>query len=153
MEDNTTVTYLNIMNNKGGDVLANAIGQMLKKHFSQSQFIVVSLKDGMFNNANVLFKTAFIDGVSTVKRFAQSRAAIEADDSSKENAKPRGKGRAARGAARPLHVIRTAGRSLALKPRRRGDSSYESGRVGGRSAFSIRSVLVYKCGSVEVVLQ
>merc|ERR1712194_734522 len=27
------------------------IGQMLKKHFPQSQFIVVSLKDGMFNNA------------------------------------------------------------------------------------------------------
>mmetsp|Transcript_20953 Transcript_20953/g.54505 ORF Transcript_20953/g.54505 Transcript_20953/m.54505 type:complete len:1217 (+) Transcript_20953:172-3822(+) len=75
------------------------IGQMLKAHFKQSQFIVVSLKEGMFNNANVLFKTAFIDGVSTVKRFAQSRAAIEADDSSKENAKPRGKGRAARGAA------------------------------------------------------
>jgi len=44
------------------------IGQMLKKHFSQSQFIVVSLKDGMFNNANVLFKTKFVDGLSTVMR-------------------------------------------------------------------------------------
>lgn len=31
------------------------IGQMLKAHFKQSQFIVVSLKEGMFNNANVLF--------------------------------------------------------------------------------------------------
>merc|ERR1711951_191918 len=30
------------------------IGQMLKDHFQHSQFIVVSLKDGMFNNANVL---------------------------------------------------------------------------------------------------
>ena len=30
------------------------------------QFIVVSLKDGMFNNANVLFRTKFVDGVSTV---------------------------------------------------------------------------------------
>lgn len=29
------------------------IGQMLKAHFKQSQFIVVSLKEGMFNNANV----------------------------------------------------------------------------------------------------
>eukprot|EP00037_Helgoeca_nana_P026180 m.294095 g.294095 ORF g.294095 m.294095 type:complete len:1217 (+) comp27155_c0_seq1:147-3797(+) len=81
------------------------IGQMLKAHFKQSQFIVVSLKEGMFNNANVLFKTAFIEGVSTVKRFAQSRAAIEADDSqSKENSKPRAKGKAARGksGARPI---------------------------------------------------
>ena len=45
------------------------IGQMLKTHFTHSQFIVVSLKDGMFNNANVLFKTKFVDGVSTVTRF------------------------------------------------------------------------------------
>eukprot|EP00038_Savillea_parva_P009361 m.183060 g.183060 ORF g.183060 m.183060 type:complete len:1218 (-) comp15704_c0_seq1:286-3939(-) len=72
------------------------IGQMLKAHFKQSQFIVVSLKEGMFNNANVLFKTAFIDGVSTVKRFAQSRAALDADEDSKENAKPRAKAKTAR---------------------------------------------------------
>uniref|UniRef100_A0A8C6IY59 Structural maintenance of chromosomes protein 2 n=1 Tax=Melopsittacus undulatus TaxID=13146 RepID=A0A8C6IY59_MELUD len=44
------------------------IGQMLYTHFRQSQFIVVSLKDGMFSNANVLFKTSFVDGVSTVSR-------------------------------------------------------------------------------------
>lgn len=48
------------------------IGQMLRSHFKHSQFIVVSLKDGMFNNANILFKTRFIDGVSTVTRYAQS---------------------------------------------------------------------------------
>jgi structural maintenance of chromosome 2 len=47
------------------------IGQMLKTHFRHSQFIVVSLKDGMFNNANVLFKTKFVDGVSTVTRHVQ----------------------------------------------------------------------------------
>ncbi|KAL8203024.1 UNVERIFIED_CONTAM: Structural maintenance of chromosomes protein 2 [Gekko kuhli] len=47
------------------------IGQMLRTHFRHSQFIVVSLKDGMFNNANVLYKTKFVDGVSTVTRFAQ----------------------------------------------------------------------------------
>lgn len=35
------------------------------------KFIVVSLKEGMFNNANVLFKTKFVDGVSTVARFTQ----------------------------------------------------------------------------------
>ena len=44
------------------------IGRMLRQHFSQSQFIVVSLKEGMFNNANVIFRTKFIDGVSTVTR-------------------------------------------------------------------------------------
>ncbi|KAK4838394.1 hypothetical protein QYF36_013430 [Acer negundo] len=32
------------------------------------EFIVVSLKQGMFNNANVLFRTKFVDGVSTVQR-------------------------------------------------------------------------------------
>ena len=44
------------------------IGHMLRTHFGHSQFIVVSLKDGMFNNANVLFKTKFVDGVSAVTR-------------------------------------------------------------------------------------
>uniref|UniRef100_A0A0X3NVR8 Structural maintenance of chromosomes protein n=1 Tax=Schistocephalus solidus TaxID=70667 RepID=A0A0X3NVR8_SCHSO len=49
------------------------IGQLIKNHFHHSQFIVVSLKDGMFNNANVLFKTKFVDGVSTVTRHTPSR--------------------------------------------------------------------------------
>jgi structural maintenance of chromosome 2 len=44
------------------------IGGMLKAHFKNSQFVIVSLKDGMFNNANVLFRTKFIDGVSGVMR-------------------------------------------------------------------------------------
>ncbi|XP_009987093.1 PREDICTED: structural maintenance of chromosomes protein 2, partial [Tauraco erythrolophus] len=47
------------------------IGQMLRTHFRHSQFVVVSLKDGMFNNANVLYKTKFLDGVSTVARYDQ----------------------------------------------------------------------------------
>ncbi|NWT96632.1 SMC2 protein, partial [Urocynchramus pylzowi] len=49
------------------------IGQMLQTHFRHSQFIVVSLKDGMFNNANVLYKTRFVDGVSTVARYSQTQ--------------------------------------------------------------------------------
>ncbi|TDH65032.1 hypothetical protein CCR75_009177 [Bremia lactucae] len=44
------------------------IGQMIRSHFSHSQFVVVSLKEGMFNNANVVFRTKFVDGVSTVAR-------------------------------------------------------------------------------------
>ncbi|XP_046750983.1 structural maintenance of chromosomes protein 2 [Diprion similis] len=51
------------------------IGSMLKRHFTQSQFIIVSLKDGMFNNANVLFRTKFIDGFSAVVRTASTSAA------------------------------------------------------------------------------
>ena len=49
------------------------IGQMLKNHFKHSQFIVVSLKDGMFNNANVLYRTKFVDGMSTVSRTTQAQ--------------------------------------------------------------------------------
>ncbi|XP_018575857.1 structural maintenance of chromosomes protein 2-like [Anoplophora glabripennis] len=44
------------------------IGNMLRSHFKKSQFIIVSLKDGMFNNANVLFRTKFVDGVSAISR-------------------------------------------------------------------------------------
>ncbi|MEQ2167610.1 Structural maintenance of chromosomes protein 2 [Goodea atripinnis] len=50
------------------------IGQMLRSHFTHSQFVVVSLKDGMFTNANVLFKTKFVDGMSTVSRTALSQS-------------------------------------------------------------------------------
>ncbi|XP_052188076.1 structural maintenance of chromosomes protein 2-1-like [Diospyros lotus] len=50
------------------------IGRMIKTHFPHSQFIVVSLKEGMFNNANVLFRTKFVDGVSTVQRTVASKS-------------------------------------------------------------------------------
>ncbi len=46
------------------------IGRMIRTHFPFSQFIVVSLKEGMFNNANVIFRTKFVDGLSTVSRTA-----------------------------------------------------------------------------------
>jgi len=54
------------------------IGNMLKMHFSQSQFIVVSLKEGMFSNANVIFRTKFVDGVSTVSRTLGTGASSKA---------------------------------------------------------------------------
>jgi structural maintenance of chromosome 2 len=64
------------------------IGNMLKTHFSQSQFIVVSLKEGMFNNANVIFRTKFVDGVSTVARTigtgSSSRQRVLADSNDSE---------------------------------------------------------------------
>lgn len=65
------------------------IGQMLKNHFSQSQFIVVSLKEGMFNNANVLFKTKFVDGISTVTRTTPTRSESSSSSSSSSSSKGR----------------------------------------------------------------
>lgn len=61
------------------------IGHMLRTHFARSQFIVVSLKDGMFNNANVLFRTKFVDGVSTVTRTVQSQQRAHPPSGEKEN--------------------------------------------------------------------
>ena len=76
------------------------IGNMLRTHFSQSQFIVVSLKEGMFNNANVIFRTKFVDGVSTVARTigtgSSSRSRVLADSNETEdeqNAHPARKSR------------------------------------------------------------
>lgn len=43
-----------------------SIGQLIKTKFKGSQFIVVSLKEGMFTNANRLFKVRFQDGRSVV---------------------------------------------------------------------------------------
>ncbi|VWU49738.1 chromosome segregation protein, putative [Hepatocystis sp. ex Piliocolobus tephrosceles] len=46
------------------------IGDMIRTQFPHSQFIIVSLKEGMFSHADVLFKMRFIDGISTVNRHA-----------------------------------------------------------------------------------
>jgi len=59
------------------------IGRMIKSHFPHSQFVVVSLKEGMFSNANVIFRTKFVDGVSTVTRTVNHSAAAAAPSSSK----------------------------------------------------------------------
>ncbi|KAF9055129.1 RecF/RecN/SMC protein [Hymenopellis radicata] len=46
------------------------IGHLFRTRFKGSQFIVVSLKEGLFTNANVLFKARFRDGTSIVERTA-----------------------------------------------------------------------------------
>lgn len=70
---------------------------MLKQHFPQSQFIVVSLKEGMFNNANVIFRTEFVDGISAVKRTvpgrSQGSAAFDENDVPQQEQQPRGAGK------------------------------------------------------------
>lgn len=111
------------------------IGHMLRTHFTNSQFIVVSLKQGMFNNANVVFKTKFVDGVSTVTRTVPPRSKLRhaagngsgsgssaggavVDDDDGENAMLGGKG--AKKAAR-RGATSTAGASS--RSRRRGRST------------------------------
>jgi len=58
------------------------IGRLFHSRFKGSQFIVVSLKEGMFGNANVLFRTRFKDGISSVER-TQTRSAPSSMASSK----------------------------------------------------------------------
>jgi len=82
------------------------IGNMLKTHFSQSQFIVVSLKEGMFNNANVIFRTKFVDGVSTVSRTigsganSKSRAALSSGGNTSSSNGPSKKRRGRNGSGK-----------------------------------------------------
>jgi len=52
------------------------IGHMIRTHFSRSQFIVVSLKQDMFSNANVIFRTKFVEGTSTVIRTVPATSAL-----------------------------------------------------------------------------
>ncbi|KAJ6583189.1 condensin complex subunit SMC2 [Mycena sp. CBHHK59/15] len=70
------------------------IGQLFRTRFKGSQFIVVSLKEGLFTNANVLFKTRFRDGTSIVERTAQrstSSMYIDKDGEDGDGARPRGR--------------------------------------------------------------
>ncbi|KRY08260.1 Structural maintenance of chromosomes protein 2 [Trichinella patagoniensis] len=53
------------------------IGKMISEKFKTSQFIVVSLKDGMFSNANVLFRTELRNGQSKVQRIAKQIPTLE----------------------------------------------------------------------------
>ena len=57
---------------------------MLKSHFRHSQFIIVSLKEGMFNNANVVFRTKFVDGISMVTRHVNPRAVLQSEESARK---------------------------------------------------------------------
>lgn len=45
------------------------LGMLISEHFPQSQFLVISLKEEFYNNANVLYKTSQIDGHSKVERY------------------------------------------------------------------------------------
>jgi len=62
------------------------IGQLFRTRFKGSQFIVVSLKEGLFTNANVLFRAKFRDGTSIVERTAQrSTSSLYTNDNANED--------------------------------------------------------------------
>lgn len=44
------------------------IGHMIRNHFPQSQFLLISLKEGMYQSARVLFKVSFQEGESKVEK-------------------------------------------------------------------------------------
>jgi len=44
------------------------IGHLFRTRFKGAQFIVVSLKEGLYANASVIFKARFRDGTSVVER-------------------------------------------------------------------------------------
>ena len=46
------------------------IGKMIKTYFPESQFLIISLKEGMFTHANVLYKVEFWEGKSKITRYA-----------------------------------------------------------------------------------
>ncbi|KAI1786116.1 condensin complex subunit SMC2 [Ganoderma leucocontextum] len=67
------------------------IGQLFRTRFKGSQFIVVSLKEGLFTNANVLFRTRFRDGTSIVERTANRSTSAQNRDQEDENVPPAGR--------------------------------------------------------------
>ncbi len=79
------------------------IGAMIRNHFPNSQFLIVSLKDGMFSHANVIFRTKFVDGVSAITRTTPTAAerAIRASGA----AAAEGAGGARKGAEQPRSQV------------------------------------------------
>ena len=47
------------------------IGSIISRHFPQSQFIVISLKEAMFSQANLVYRTSVVDGQSRIDRYDQ----------------------------------------------------------------------------------
>ncbi|KIJ53254.1 hypothetical protein M422DRAFT_222637 [Sphaerobolus stellatus SS14] len=88
------------------------IGQLFRTRFKGSQFIVVSLKEGLFTNANVLFRARFRDGTSVVERTAQrSTNAMYAGGESNEDKENEGRARAGASAKRGKKVPASGARA------------------------------------------
>ncbi|KZO91923.1 condensin complex subunit SMC2 [Calocera viscosa TUFC12733] len=85
------------------------IGQLFRSRFKGSQFIVVSLKEGLFTNANVLFRARFRDGTSIVERTAQRSTSALYDSTNQDHDAPerrqRGKAGTQRGKAPAVQAV------------------------------------------------
>jgi len=60
------------------------IGALCRTRFRRVQFIVVSLKEGLFRNANVHFRTRFRDSTSVAERPAQRGSSSLCNHSQRE---------------------------------------------------------------------
>jgi structural maintenance of chromosome 2 len=76
------------------------IGTLFRTRFRSAQFIVVSLKKGLFTNANMLFRTRFRDGTSVVERTVQRSASALYGNAEREEGAAHGEGAGAMGAPR-----------------------------------------------------
>ena len=76
------------------------IGTLFRTRFCGAQFIIVSLKEGLFTNANVLFRKRFRDGTSIVEHTAQRSASALYGSTEREEGAVRGEGAGAVGAPR-----------------------------------------------------
>jgi structural maintenance of chromosome 2 len=64
------------------------------------------MQEGMFNNANVLYRVRFVDGTSTVTRYAHEASA-------EENAAPQAQAQEGKRRAAAAQKAQPAGRALA----------------------------------------
>ncbi|KAG8694738.1 Structural maintenance of chromosomes protein 2, partial [Ceratobasidium sp. 394] len=78
------------------------IGTLFRNRFRGSQFVVVSLKEGLFTNANVLFRTRFRDNTSIVERTAQRSTSAIYNGQAESSAAGRGQNGRARGQSRAV---------------------------------------------------
>ncbi|KAK4050313.1 Structural maintenance of chromosomes protein 2 [Microbotryomycetes sp. JL201] len=82
------------------------IGRLFRTRFKGSQFIVVSLKDGLFSNANVLFRARFRDGTSVVERTTQrSNSSLYDKENQSSSATTAGKKSTAAGATKSKRFL------------------------------------------------
>ena len=76
------------------------IGTLFRTRFCGAQFIIVSLKEGLFTNVNVLFRKRFRDGTSIIKCTAQHSVSALYGSAKCEEGVVRGEGAGAVGAPR-----------------------------------------------------
>ena len=65
------------------------VGYIISQFFPQSQFIVISLKGGLFNAANIIFRTNLVDGRSQINRYDNKKEKLKQRKAMAEEAEQR----------------------------------------------------------------